>query len=76
MLLLVVDMDPVLLASGRSGNFLLVPSRSESVSSSLLVAALVFLAGGCSEDGLFVPGRVVIPAGAVLVLMAVGIGLP
>ena len=74
MLLLVVDMNLVLLPSGRSGNYLPAPSHCESVS--LLEEALVILAGGCSDDGLFVATQVVTPTGAVLVLLAVVIGLP
>ena len=74
MLLLVVDMDLVLLPSGRSRNCLSAPSHCESIS--LLEEALVVLRGGCSDDGLFVAARVVTPTGAVLVLLAVVIGLP
>jgi hypothetical protein len=74
MLLLVVDMDLVLLPSGWSRNCLSTPSHYESVS--LLEETLVVQGGGCSQDGIFVAARIVTPTGAVLVLLAVVIGLP
>jgi hypothetical protein len=74
MLLLVVDMDMVLLPSGWSSNCLPAPTHCESVS--LLEDVLVILAGGFSDDGLFVAAWVATPTGSVLVLAEIVIILP